>query len=682
MKKTTSKIVTYILFSLIMLLSLTACKDFFNIDRQTDLESISIDTSAAKTSYVVNSAFSSAGLVIYGHYSDSSIEEEPVTLATFTGFDSSAAANSQIITVSYKGFKTSFPVNIIAAEIESIAITKNPKQIYQKGDSFDSSSMVVTGYYSDGSTANVTSDCEVSGFSSTKAGQSLFITVTHTPSGLSVQLLIYIDDKKLTGITVENSKTIYAVGEDFDKDALTVTGIYNDGESTATIASSYFTVTGFDSSAATGSQTLTITVNSISETIQITIMSAFLCGIEVTTEPDKLIYASGETLDITGMKVYGVYTDGENHGSELSGYTCSKLTSATGFQVITVTYVVPDDMLTKTKEYYEGKTSVTYTTTFNVAVSNKTLSSISATSSKTEYYQGESFDSKTLTVTASYSDNTSETISYYSVSGFDSSTVTSSQTITVSTLGKSATFTIQILAAKLLSISLPATSFSCYELDETSFKANLIVYGTFSNGTVVLSTSQFDLSGYPSTTTEGTYTITVSPTYTPAAEGISTTVTLTVSDKITVSYNLNGYSGTVPSSFSIIPGKTHTVESDPGRTGYTCSTWNTKASGTGTGYTAGQTYAFTSSCTLYAQWMANTYTITYYDEGGSSFSGTHESGYPTSHTYGTATSLDSPSKSLYMFKGWYTDSACSGTAITTLSATGYTDAVSLYAKWD
>ena len=76
-----------------------------------------------------------------------------------------------------------------------------------------------------------------------------------------------------------------------------------------------------------------------------------------------------------------------------------------------------------------------------------------------------------------------------------------------------------------------------------------------------------------------------------------------------------------------------------------------------------------------------TYTITYKDQGGSAFSGTHASGYPTTHTYGTATTLKTASKTGYTFGGWYTSSDCSGSAVTTLGATAYTADITLYAKW-
>lgn len=79
------------------------------------------------------------------------------------------------------------------------------------------------------------------------------------------------------------------------------------------------------------------------------------------------------------------------------------------------------------------------------------------------------------------------------------------------------------------------------------------------------------------------------------------------------------------------------------------------------------------------------YTITYYDQGGVAFSGTQTSA-PTTHTYGTATNLKIPTKTGYDFAGWYTVSDCSSGAVGTssaasLSATGYTANINLYAKW-
>lgn len=117
------------------------------------------------------------------------------------------------------------------------------------------------------------------------------------------------------------------------------------------------------------------------------------------------------------------------------------------------------------------------------------------------------------------------------------------------------------------------------------------------------------------------------------------------------------------------------------KAGYTHTGWNTKADGTGAHYDKGASYTLTAvSTTLYAEWTPAKYTITYKDQGGSNFSGTHESGYPTTHTYGTATTLKTASKTGYTFEGWYKEPACTN-KVTSLGATAYTANITLYAKW-
>lgn len=122
------------------------------------------------------------------------------------------------------------------------------------------------------------------------------------------------------------------------------------------------------------------------------------------------------------------------------------------------------------------------------------------------------------------------------------------------------------------------------------------------------------------------------------------------------------------------------------KTGYTFTGWNTAADGSGTSYTDKQsvnnlTTVNGATITLYAQWTLSTYTITYKDKGGSNFSGTHADGHPTTHTYGTATQLKSATKTGYTFDGWFANQDCTGEPITSLGATDYSAAITLYAKW-
>ncbi|MBR1516360.1 MAG: InlB B-repeat-containing protein [Paludibacteraceae bacterium] len=97
-----------------------------------------------------------------------------------------------------------------------------------------------------------------------------------------------------------------------------------------------------------------------------------------------------------------------------------------------------------------------------------------------------------------------------------------------------------------------------------------------------------------------------------------------------------------------------------------------------------RTFSVTSNMTYTATFKQakQEYNIIYKDKGGAAFSGTHASGYPTIHTYGTATALKSATKEGYNFLGWFTDINCTGTAVTSLGATTYTSDITLYAAWE
>ena len=155
-------------------------------------------------------------------------------------------------------------------------------------------------------------------------------------------------------------------------------------------------------------------------------------------------------------------------------------------------------------------------------------------------------------------------------------------------------------------------------------------------------------------------------------------------EQYTITLNDNGGSGgsgTVTATYlAPMPSVT-----PPTRTGYTFIGYFDATSG-GTKYydangSSAKNWDKTSNTTLYAQWTINQYTITYKDQNNATFSGKHASGYPTTHTYGTATTLKDPTKTGYTFDGWFTTSACTGTAVTSLGATDYTSDITLYAKW-
>ena len=97
----------------------------------------------------------------------------------------------------------------------------------------------------------------------------------------------------------------------------------------------------------------------------------------------------------------------------------------------------------------------------------------------------------------------------------------------------------------------------------------------------------------------------------------------------TVSYNMNkpssasaDVSGTVANTNHTYDTASNLSSSKYALNGWTFKNWNTKANGTGTSYEAGQsvknlTTVDGATVTLYAQWTANKYTLTYTANGGS-----------------------------------------------------------------
>lgn len=156
----------------------------------------------------------------------------------------------------------------------------------------------------------------------------------------------------------------------------------------------------------------------------------------------------------------------------------------------------------------------------------------------------------------------------------------------------------------------------------------------------------------------------------------SNTVSFTVKDKTyNVSYNANGGSGT-PSAQTKLHNKTLTLSTTKSsRTGYTFKNWNTKSDGSGTSYSSGGSYTANSAATLYAQWTANTYKVTFNANGGTTSTASKNVTYDS--TYGT---LPTPTKDGHTFKGWYT-SASGGTQITSSTKVSITSAQTLYAQW-
>ncbi len=144
----------------------------------------------------------------------------------------------------------------------------------------------------------------------------------------------------------------------------------------------------------------------------------------------------------------------------------------------------------------------------------------------------------------------------------------------------------------------------------------------------------------------------------------------------TINVTLDPCSGTVSSSTASVKyNDYYTNLPTPTRTGYTFAGWYTAASG-GSKVDGSTKVTTTSAHTLYAQWKANTYTVSYNANGGNVVS-TASKDVTYDGTYGT---LPTPTRTGYTFAGWYTKSS-GGDKIESSTKVKITAEQTLYAHW-
>jgi uncharacterized repeat protein (TIGR02543 family) len=127
-------------------------------------------------------------------------------------------------------------------------------------------------------------------------------------------------------------------------------------------------------------------------------------------------------------------------------------------------------------------------------------------------------------------------------------------------------------------------------------------------------------------------------------------------DMYTITFDANGATGTGPSPVTDkIYGATITVPSygTLEKTGHTFNGWNTAEDGSGMSYAPGSDLTVTGNTTLYAQWKANQYVVTYYEGDYGSFTSVSSPAYETV-TYSECPVLvpEVAADEGYKFLGW------------------------------
>lgn len=222
--------------------------------------------------------------------------------------------------------------------VTRLEVTHMPtKTKYFVGGTFDSTGLLITAYYNDNTSEQVT------GYALSSPDMSAYgsKTVTVTFDEKTVDFSILVVD--ISGIEVKTmpTKVEYQKGDVFDTTGLSILVKYTDG--TSETKTTGFEVSGFDSSSV-GEKTITVTYKTHTATFKVTVYD--LSGIRITSFPSKVYYKIGESFNPSGLTVAEVRQDGTE--KEITDYDISGFDSSTaGSKTITVSYNVTANGVSK-----------------------------------------------------------------------------------------------------------------------------------------------------------------------------------------------------------------------------------------------------------------------------------------------------------------------------------------------
>lgn len=307
------------------------CCLFFSCDmeieeilRQKRLEYISVDTTeAVKLEYLIGDKFNSEGIKIYGHYSDETQVEEDLRLVSFSGFDSSQAAEKNTITVLFNEKETTFDVKIHESKIEKIQIIQKPiKQFFRVGESNDTTGIIVKATYTNGNETPLAEDEYIlEGFDSSKAGMCLVNVILKEDTKIYDAYTVVFQDYDIKEIKISKNpnKLIYMVGEELDLTGLEVYATPENGLPPFLLPQYNYSPASIKDITATGKQTITINVNEVKASFDIEIVDAYVKGFVVKDkdgnpeggiiEDSKRIYCAGDTFKLEHFEFYELYSN-------------------------------------------------------------------------------------------------------------------------------------------------------------------------------------------------------------------------------------------------------------------------------------------------------------------------------------------------------------------------------------
>ena len=304
------------------------------------LVSISVTTPPTKTNYASGDEFDPTGMIVTAKYDDNSTN---VINTYFVEPNRPLKDTDTQITISYTELgvtkTTTTPISVVTL-LRFIAITTPPDTTdYYEDDVFNPAGMVVTAYYSDGSSKIVTNYTYSPTSALTKNDTT--ITVSYTDTGVTAKAYVDIvvgDAPNLTSIAITTppTKTVYKIGEYFNTTGMVVTAYFDNDTSKAVSGYTYSPTSALTQDSTT--ITVSYTRRGITKTATQAITMKYLTKIEVTTPPTYTAYYEDNNFNKAGMVVTATYSNGDTRNLNEAEYIVSPTTLKVGDTQVTISY--------------------------------------------------------------------------------------------------------------------------------------------------------------------------------------------------------------------------------------------------------------------------------------------------------------------------------------------------------
>lgn len=281
-----------------------------------------------KVKYAIGESFDPTNLYINVTYSDTTTVET----ISYTGNESDfsfspstldTAGASVPVTITWTNNGNDFTCiqNVEVVELSSISVNLPPTTTrYMKGTNFDPTGLKINLNYSDTTTETVTYSTTTSAGFTFNGSSTLTLNTVGNPfvitigyAGKTCTQNVIVAELSSISITTHATKLNYNAGETFDPTGLVITLTYSDNVTEpityTTTTSTDFTFSPSGMLSRTGN-VITIQYKTFDTmTMEETLNVKELTSITIATNPTKLSYASGQSLNPNGLVLTLTYTD-------------------------------------------------------------------------------------------------------------------------------------------------------------------------------------------------------------------------------------------------------------------------------------------------------------------------------------------------------------------------------------